>query len=73
MNDPQAPALEGRAAMMLVAALVDSLERAIPGTNAWIDKYLVEALSRRPIDGDQRDAIQLARELLAGLREGLPS
>lgn len=69
MNDAGSNAAsEGRAALILMAALIDSLEKVQPGTNKWLDHYLVEALSRAPLDVGQRDAILVARNLLAGLR-----
>lgn len=56
---------EGKAALMLMAALVDALERDFPGTNRWIDQYLIEMASRPVAD---KDALSMARDLLAGLR-----
>lgn len=60
--------LDGQAAIFLLAGLIDAMERALPGVNAWIDTYLVESLSRRHFDQFERDAIGVARDLLAGLR-----
>jgi hypothetical protein len=60
--------LDGQAALFLLAGLIDSMDRASPGVNAWIDKYLVESLSRRHFSDFERDAIGVARDMLTGLR-----
>lgn len=58
---------EAKAALMLLAGLIDALDRAFPGTNLHIDQYLVE-MSSRP--AAEKGPIFVARELLAGLRDG---
>lgn len=65
--------VNGTAALMLLAALIDSMERASPGVVGWLDTYLVEATSRASFNGYEREAIKAAREMLAGLKEGLQS
>lgn len=64
---------DGTAALLLISALIDSMERASPGIISWIDQYMIEATSRPSFSSTDREGIKVARQVLAGLRGGLPS
>lgn len=60
--------LEAKAAKLLVASLIKSLDLAYPGTIQHMDDYMLEFLSRPAVEADDRAAISVARELLRAMR-----
>lgn len=55
--------------MVLLAALIDNMERRGADVVGPLDQYMVEALSRPGIDPEYREGIKAARELLGGLKD----